>query len=280
MIKRAYIEITNSCNLQCAFCARSSRAARFMSVTEFQQVAAQVKPYTSYIYLHVQGEPLMHPDLDDILSAADRLQLHVQLVTNGSLIRSRTGILTHPSLRKVSFSLHRIDYQKTGAMDYLQPVLDFCRTASSAGHPFCELRFWLGGRNMMPKSQEILTYLQTSYAFQITGRFHSYEIMPHVYVSMAEEFAWPSLDSESVTASGTCLGGLQQIAVLSDGTVVPCCLDKDGIIALGNCLKQPLSAILESDRLAVLQKGFKNGRVVEPLCQHCTYRCRFSKTNL
>lgn len=280
MIKRVYIEITNSCNLRCAFCARSSRSVRFMSAAEFEQITAQVKKYTSYIYLHVQGEPLMHPDLDKLLSAADRLQLHVQLVTNGSLICNHTEILNHPSLRKVSFSLHSIDYQKTSAMDYLEPVLSFCKAASDAGRPFCELRFWLGSQNMMPKSDEILCYLQKFYKFQITSRFHSYEIMPQVYVSMAEEFEWPSLDSASITTAGTCHGGVQQIAILSDGTVVPCCLDKDGIMNLGNCLQQPLSEILNSERLAVLQKGFQNGRVVEPLCQHCTYRCRFSETSL
>ena len=111
MIKRVYIEITNVCNLSCSFCKKNSRPSRFLSIEEFLYIIQQVKPVTDYIYLHVQGEPLLHPQLEDIFLLCDRVGMHVQLVTNGTFLSRYPYLYNHPSLRKISFSLQSVEYQ-------------------------------------------------------------------------------------------------------------------------------------------------------------------------
>ena len=83
--KKAYLEITNVCNLSCSFCPKTKRPPRFVSVEEFSRLLCQVQPFTDYVYLHLMGEPLLHPELGELLSLCDSHHLKVSLTTNGTL---------------------------------------------------------------------------------------------------------------------------------------------------------------------------------------------------
>ena len=77
------------------------------------------------------------------------------------------------------------------------------------------------------------------------------------------------------TCHGFCYGMLDHVGVLADGTVVPCCLDADGEITLGNIFESDLSEILASPRARAIADGFKHHQKVEPLCRRCGYSKRF-----
>ena len=66
-----------------------------------------------------------------------------------------------------------------------------------------------------------------------------------------------------------CKALLKQIGILADGTLVPCCLDHNGDVALGNLLKQSLEEILASPRAQAMIEGFKHHQATEPLCETC-----------
>ena len=104
--KKAYLEITNVCNLSCAFCPKTSREPRFVSVEEFAALIEQVPPLTDYVYLHLMGEPLLHPQLGQILALCHRAGLKVSLTTNGTLLAKRQELLLcSPALyRAVSYT--------------------------------------------------------------------------------------------------------------------------------------------------------------------------------
>ena len=276
MIKRVYIEITNICNLSCAFCAKNTRAPRMMSLQEFEYVIKQVAQLTKYIYLHVQGEPLMHPQIHEIMDIAAAHECHVQLVTNAAFLKDHMDLVKHPALRKISFSLQSVEYQKIDPETFMKPILDCIERASAAGHPFCELRFWRDDQMDLPKTKQCLDTLKQRYTFTDSGRIRNQKILPGVYVDYSNPFEWPAENTEENSLSGTCLGALEQIAVLSDGTVVPCCLDAEGKISLGNLFSQTLSEILASERYTRMTEGFRNYRITEELCRHCTFRRRFS----
>ena len=65
--KKVYIEITSICNLACTFCPPTERKANFIKVEDFARRLDEIKPHTSYIYLHVKGEPPLHPKIDESL---------------------------------------------------------------------------------------------------------------------------------------------------------------------------------------------------------------------
>ena len=155
MFKRAYVEITNVCNLRCSFCPGTTRAPRAMTPDEFRIIAQKLRAQTDYLYFHVMGEPLLHPDLPELLQIADEMGFRVCLTTNGTLLgKCADALCAAPALHKVSISLH--SFEGNGGADltgYLETVWAFCRRADC----IVSLRLWnKGGADR--RNEEIETF--------------------------------------------------------------------------------------------------------------------------
>ena len=96
------------------------------------------------------------------------------------------------------------------------------------------------------------------------------KVLSTVYVDKENEFTWPEITSHK--SCGYCYALKTHIAILVDGTVVPCCLDSNGIISLGNIFKMNLEDIIQSERYQTLQKSFQDRNPSEKLCQSCTFK--------
>ena len=276
VIRRAYIEITNVCNLSCSFCRKNHRPARFMSAEEFAFVLKQITPLTRYIYLHVQGEPLLHPEFRRIMELCAQENVKVALVSNATQLERFPDLFSFGALHRCSLSLQSLPFHKPGSeVTLLNTLLPMLENASASGRPYIELRFWRKDLNSDPAVSHCLDRLHQRYEFQPTKTPNSYRILPYVFVNFDHEFDWPDSSSQISETSGTCLGGRDQIAVLSDGSVVPCCLDAEGEIVLGNLFEKDLTEILASGRYQKMTEGFARHKLIEPLCQRCTYRRRF-----
>ena len=158
MFKRVYVEITNVCNLSCSFCPGTGRPARFLAPAEFRILAERLRGHTEYLYLHVMGEPLLHPQLEELLAVARELGFRVCVTTNGTLLPRRGQALS--GVHKVSVSLHSFEGNDCpGSMEeYLSGVWDFCRRASAEG-TLCALRLWnIGGRDSC--NGQVLAFLE------------------------------------------------------------------------------------------------------------------------
>lgn len=278
MLKRAYMEITNICNLRCEFCPGTKRLPRSMSREEFTLAAKRLQGTVKYLYFHVMGEPLLHEKLTEFLDIAGELGFRVCLTTNGTLLRRRGGeLLTHGALHKVSVSLHSME--GNGVEDlhaYLEGVWEFAEKAAQSG-VIVALRLWnIGGKD--EKNGEILRFLKSKLGedplVKPQPREGNWKLSERLYLEQAERFVWPDLSAQEENVR-FCLGLREQIAVLCDGTVVPCCLDHEGDIPLGNLFTQELSDILSSQRAKALYDGFSCGRPSEELCRRCGYATRF-----
>ncbi|MCF0113897.1 MAG: SPASM domain-containing protein, partial [Erysipelotrichaceae bacterium] len=208
---------------------------------------------------------------EEFLTRLDENNFQVQLVTNGALLVNYPHLTDHPCIRKLSISLHSLDYQQLSFEAYFKPIL------ALIANPKCyiELRFWTGekaSRNTL----EALKYLQTHYPFDTTSKLNSYQISDKVYVHFDQPFQWPSEASQDECV-GTCLGARNMLGILADLTVVPCCLDAEGTINLGNLKTQSLQEILQSSRYTNMVKNLENRKLTEELCKKCSYRLRFNK---
>lgn len=276
MLKRAYVEITNVCNLSCSFCPGTRRAPRFMTAEEFAAIAAKLRCKVQYLYLHVMGEPLLHPELESILRIGGEMGFRLCVTTNGTLLdRAGETLLEATALHKVSVSLHSFEGNDGGDMvPYLESVWDFAARAAEKG-VIVALRLWNGG-GAERRNGEVLAFLRKKTG---TDRWEekrggSFLLGERLYLERAEKFDWPDLDAPESGAE-FCLGLRQQLAVLVDGTVVPCCLDHEGDIPLGDLLRQELSDILQSPRARALYDGFSARQPSEALCRRCGYATRF-----
>lgn len=244
-----------------------------MTRQEIEMILDSISEVCNYLYLHIQGEPLLHPELKTIMRRLDEKGMQVQLVSNASFLSENFWLLEAKCLRKISFSLHSIPYQSLSVQQYMKPVLAFARAASAKRRPYVELRFW-NQDCLDEKSQLCLDLIKAEHPLILTSKKGSYQWLPGVYVHFDSQFLWPSQSQED-DKEGFCHGARSMIGILSDGTVVPCCLDAAGEINLGNIFTSSLKEILNGERYQRMQHGFQNRKLVEALCRRCSYRRRF-----
>jgi len=275
MPKKAYLEITNACNLSCSFCHGTNRKIRYMSVDEFRYAAGQLRTFAEYLYFHVLGEPLVHPALAEFLAIAGELGFKVVLTTNGTLLREKSPVLlAADALHKVSISLHAYEANALcqALENYLSDCFAFSENAAKQGI-ISVMRLWnRGGEESL--NQRILEQMHAY--FDTDGAdwdviYSGYKIRDKVYLEWGERFDWPDIAAKYRRDDHSCYGLRDQVGVLCDGTVVPCCLDADGSAALGNIFETPLNEILVSPRACALRKSFQIRKITEPLCQRCGY---------
>lgn len=280
--KKTYLEITTACNLSCSFCPGTSRKSQFMSEELFEKILAKLTGHSKHLYLHVLGEPLLHPQLGLFLDRCHGKGLLVNLTTNGVLINEVAEMLiSKPALRQVSFSLHSYDPEANllSLDDYLEKIFAFIRDTTRTRKLFVSLKLW----NTLPggKDANDLVLKRIEHEFGISQPLQNQpsskgvQVAEGIFLNQALPFAWPSLKGADVGDKGFCLGLRDQIAILVDGTVVPCCLDAEGVMNLGNLAEDSLENILETSRSRAIYDGFSRRAVVEPLCRTCAYRTRF-----
>ena len=279
---RVYLEITNCCNLACSFCPGTTRRAAFLTVAQFTHLAGALRGQTRFLYFHVMGEPLLHPDLPELLDIAGRMGFRVVLTTNGTLLPKRQReLLAAPALHKVSVSLHSFEANSGVDMEhYLAGCTDFGLAASEAGI-LIDYRLWnLDGAETRGRNEQndaILNHLHAAYPGNWTQNTWGWRLCDRTFIHYGEKFDWPSPDAPDHGEAGTCRALRDQLAVLCDGTVVPCCLDGEGELALGNLFRQELEDILRGERAAAIHAGFDARRPAEELCRRCGYAERFTR---
>ena len=276
--KRVYIEITNQCNLHCSFCIGNVRTPKKMSVTEFEHVLIEISPYCQYVYLHILGEPLSHPELEEILALCKKYEMKVHITTNGTLLAKCVAILKKYPPRQINVSLHSFPHQKD-TFHYVKEVLNACDELKQ--HSYISYRFWnLHERQLSDDSKMVLHLLEVHYGLQVEAdawKNKRVTLTDQVYLNFDDVFEWPSLKHDFVSEKGTCLGAETMIGILSDGSVVPCCLDSRGDVNFGNIFSESLAEILQSKRWKLFMEAKQKRHLNEMLCQRCKYRTRFEK---
>lgn len=272
--KKIYIEITNNCNLKCSFCSEVKRKRRFMTTEEFENILIKIKDYTDYIYLHIKGEPLLHPNIIEFLRLADKYNLKVNLTTNGTLFSKIAKELSEcNSLRKINFSLH----SENSLDNYCEEIF---KNVELLKDKIIIYRLWTLKNNQLDsKSQEIVNKIRKYYNLpqETVDKIYTsnnIKIKSTIYVDKDNEFSWPKVTTHK--SNGYCYALKTQIGILVDGTVVPCCLDSNGVVNLGNIFKESLEEIINSEKYISLKKSFQDRKPCEKLCQSCTFKERLN----
>lgn len=275
--KKVYIEITNRCNLACSFCIKNQRKVKSMTLDEFEHVIKQVKPYTDYVYLHVLGEPLLHEQLSEIFLICHKYEMNINLTTNGTLLKDKLSVLIQGKIRQVNISLHNFSEQDINQKEYVHEVCDCAKTLAE-NNTYVSLRLWNMKNGIIDEEtkeirNEVLRYFHLEHL--IPEKAENIKCMSRVFLQFEEQFMWPSFSNDIYHEEGNCLGPKQMLGILSDGTIVPCCLDSKGDITLGNIFMDDLKVVLEGERYLNMVKGFQNRKINEELCKKCGYRQRF-----
>ena len=272
---KIYLEISNVCNLSCAFCPGTRRSKHIMTEAEFSALMPKLRPYADYLYFHLMGEPLLHPHLARFLEIAGEFGFKVILTTNGTLLNKQQDILLNaPALHKINISLHAFEANDLSVSfaEYLQDCFAFGQAAE--GKKLVVYRLWNnGGADEL--NQQILNTMEHCFPAPWTDNRQGKRIGVRIFLEYGDKFDWPDLTAEDGGSRVFCYGLRDQLGVLCDGTVVPCCLDHEGDIALGNLFLEDMDAILATPRAQAIYNGFTKKEAAEELCRKCGYARRF-----
>ena len=272
---KIYLEISNICNLKCSFCPGTKRKPHVMTEDVFSALLPKLRPYSAFLYFHLMGEPLCHPDLARFLTLAGEQGFKVILTTNGTLLKKQQTMLLHsPALHKINVSLHAFEANDLSIpfSEYLEGCFSFGKAAE--GKKLVVYRLWNNG-GADEKNGEILVSMEAFFPKPWKTERRGTRIGDRVYLEYGDKFDWPDLSAADGGDRVSCYGLRDQIGVLCDGTVVPCCLDHEGDIALGNLLTDDMDDILTSAKAQDICQGFRNGRATEELCRKCGFARRF-----
>ena len=261
--KKIYIEITNGCNLNCDFCILNKRKKKFISIDEFNILLNKIKNYTDYLYFHVLGEPMLHPNINELIDIASK-DFKINITTNGYLI---DRIKDNKNIRQLNISLHSFDDKyKVDLKKYLDNVFNTIDQLIK-NNTYISLRLWIKNKY----NEEIINYINNRYNTDIKCDLENYTINSNLFINNFHEFIWPDLKNDTYDENGTCYGLIDHIGILVDGTIIPCCLDSRGDINLGNIYTVDLNESLNSDRVNKIINNFKNNKKCEELCKHCKF---------
>lgn len=270
MITRCYLEITNICNLDCIFCPKTVRAKRSLTPQEFDCLTDRLRGEVKFLYFHLMGEPLLHKHLPQFIVTAREKGFIPVLTTNGTLLDKAQDVIEAVP-HKVQISLHSHEGNgKENFAEYIGGVMRFAKEASSHG-TIVVLRLWNQG-GYDTANARLIELLEQHVPRPWVERHDGWRMADNIYLEYDRMFEWPDSEGEErVCEEAFCYALRNQIGVLVDGTVVPCCLDHNGDIPLGNLFEQPLAEILASPRARAMYDGFTRHEAVEPLCRRCGY---------
>ena len=283
------VEISNICNLQCSFCPEVLRPKQMMTLDLFKKIIPQIAPLTELICFHLMGDPLVHPNLSEFISLCEEHKVKIFFVTNGVLLKpEHKNILTQKIFHQVNFSLHSFFDNHPGKdpSTYLNKIFTWTDFALQNNPDlYINYRLWnlQDTRGQATENQKMLEAIQDKFSIKIDPthinlkKNKSFPIQGRLYLHFDSEFTWPSLDLPVLGNVGTCYGLKNHFGILADGTVVPCCLDKEGAIPLGNMTTNSLTAILNSEKTLRIIDGFNKHVLHEELCQKCQYIDRFGR---
>lgn len=287
--RKVHIELTNICNLKCTFCPPKLLPNKTMSLELFDSLNKELKEFTDELAYHIVGDPLVLTNLNEYLNISKKYNLKVNITTTANNISERHyETLVNETIKQINFSLnsYNANSHKKSFEEYLEPILNFVKYAQEREHNyFINFRIW----NL---DEDKTAYEFNKKVFQKLNSFFKtelnidniYEIKPKnirvdrkIFINFDEYFNWPNLKNETINTKGFCYGLDSHFGILSNGTVVPCCLDLDANINLGDINRLSIKEILSSQRVKNMQNGFKNRVLVEELCQKCEYRIRFDR---
>ncbi|MCQ2837512.1 SPASM domain-containing protein [Helicobacter pylori] len=277
LFKKIYIELSDICGLQCSFCPNPKNIRGVMPLELFEKICKEAAPLTPIITLHVLGDPCKLKNLNRYLSTAKRFSLKVDLVTSGVYLHDFETLL-QDAIYQISISLDAglDNHNKINQHRYIQKILEFCRyKCEKNSEVFLNLRIQ---DSTLDKHQNLIKPFLESFecvsleSLRSQGRARLFK---KSFLNIQKTFKWPNLNAQNPLNQESkipyCYGLIKQIAILSNGVVVPCCMDTQAHINLGDLNHMPLKDILNSQKAMAIKTHFLKGEALEPLCQNCSY---------
>ncbi|ECP7275978.1 radical SAM/SPASM domain-containing protein [Campylobacter jejuni] len=275
--KKIYIELSDICGLKCDFCSSQKAVRGVMSEEKFQNLAHEISAKAELFTFHLLGDPLLLPNLENYLKIAKNEAMKLEITTSGFYLNSKNQalLLKYDNIHQINISLMSfLSQSKISLEQYFKPILELCKKhLEQKSLSFINLRLWnLDANFKAPKSNlKIYEFLAKEFEVKIDTNLSKNRLQRHILLHQNKLFKWPNLKDEPLYKKGKCYALKDQVGILSDGSLVPCCLDAKADINLGNIFKNSFDKLLKSPRAEAIKKAFEEDERIEKLCQTCEF---------
>ena len=263
-----------------------------MDLELFEKINFELKDLTKELAYHIVGDPLVLKNLQDYLNISKKHNLKVNIVTTANNInKAMYETLLNSAIKQINFSLnsYNANSHKKSFDEYIDPILDFVSFAKEQKHEFfINFRLWNLDDNKSAKefNEKVFAKINSFFGLKLSfdeiykSKEKSIKVDRKIFIHFDSYFSWPNIASKELNSSGFCYGLSSHFGILASGDVVPCCLDKDCNINLGNVKKSSIKEILSSKKAQNIKQGFAKNILVEDLCKKCEYISRFKKEEI
>jgi MoaA/NifB/PqqE/SkfB family radical SAM enzyme len=268
-----WADVTSECNLKCIMCPQSRglkpRQAK-MPVEMFRSIIDDVRENHPLIKLYLSGEPLLHEGLFEMIEYAGAGGCRTMIHTNATaLTKEMSERILASALTFLCFSF---DGCTPEIYERLRPPASFAQVSSNI-RQYLDLRRQCGGG---PHTAiEIIRMRETEGL--LTDFVQEWMAAGADDVHIVDCLTWHGLvDDRRIgcrpDAAGykPCAAPFQHGCILSDGTVVPCCLDVNGRMPLGNVAATRFRDIWAGNSYRRLRLEMLTGAFPpDSICAHC-----------
>ena len=282
----AQLEVTTACNLHCPLCTThdTARGISRLSLENVKDVVRGCGKSLKVVSLHVLGEPLMHKELFDFIRHCASHGVNTTFSTNGMLLGRHVEDVLDSGLSLISIAIDGADqadyakYRLGGDFDTVvrnARALVEAKRARGASQPVIQVQMVMFSYNE-DREAEARAFLESLGADVVSLKRPAY-LAP---ASPSARSFWDKVDmrdegrrwTRPVTSAARLYRNqrvcpqLERATILSDGSVVACCIDAEGNTAFGNLNRQDFRSIW---------RGEEHRRVIEKFMRHELQPCHF-----
>jgi radical SAM protein with 4Fe4S-binding SPASM domain len=284
------IEPTNVCNLSCPLCVTGNgsmeRANGRMDFETYRQLIDELADRAIYLVLFHQGEPYLHRQFNKFVAYAKRRGLYVTTSSNAHYFDEKTAEATVASgLDTIIISVDgatQETYSRYRVGGSLEKVLAGARNLVAAKKrlrrktPYIYLQCLIMQHNehelaaMEKLARELGVDRFLKKTVQVETFAEAQEWLP-----AADHFRRYNLTEENFAVKGgkgACPRPWLTTLVNWDGSVSPCCFDKNGHHRTGDLQTTPsFAAVWQSDGYAGFRQKLLTHRREIDMCRNCNY---------
>ncbi|MCS6790507.1 MAG: SPASM domain-containing protein [Bacteroidia bacterium] len=288
------VEPTTACNLHCPQCISGirgfTRPTGRLSPQTLEALLAELQPYLWGVLFYFQGEPLLHPQIAQLILLASRYRLLTSLSTNGHFLTEETTYaLIAAGLTHIRISVDGLtqstyqQYRQGGDLSQVQAGIETLvaqRQRMRSRFPLIELqmiafkhnlhevplfREWaykLGADAARIKTAQLLSPDPASYETWIPEPLSRYQRQPDNTLQLKGNLP------------NHCWRLWRAAEITWDGQVLPCCFDKDAQHSFGSLNGQKFAQLWHSPQAEAFRRTVFQNRKNIDICQNCTEGAR------
>ncbi len=278
------LEPTSICNLRCPECPSGNgsltRKKGFLSVSLAREVIEQQAQHLSYLQLYLQGEPFLHPELPEIIEIANQSNLYTSISTNAQhLSTDNIKQLLDAGLHKIIISMDGFTqdtygkYRVGGDVNKVKKVLEDLakfKKQRKSRLPFIELQCLVFKHNEH-EIEALKDYAKQQSVNKFTlKRAQIYHAQRKTsWLPVNTKFSRYNEQGNAKTKSQACSRLWTTLVITWEGTVIPCCFDKDAHYAVSNLSNTPIIEAWKNQSFNQLRLRVLHNRQDIPMCANC-----------